>query len=217
MGKCSLSSRRMALALATMLWAGGSVWAQPQTTVTPRAPFASPAFTNPISPFLFGPPAYPFRATAPSSTMPAPTAAQISGISHAPSLGSIPTPPPRAPQMGLATHSQANLGAFVGFAPLSSLSLTETTSPLPGGNYRPAADNSAHISLRVPADAQVWFDGKATKQTGPVRSFNSPPLTPGKKFVYEVRVRWMKDGKPVEEKRRIKVEAKDWLRFDLTN
>jgi len=118
--------------------------------------------------------------------------------------------------MGLATHSQANLGAFIGFAPLSSLSLTDSTSPLPGGTYRPAADTSAHITLRVPADAQVWFDGKATKQTGTLRQFNSPPLTPGKKFVYEVRVRSMKDGKPIEEKRRIKVEAKDWLRFDLT-
>ncbi len=73
-----------------------------------------------------------------------------------------------------------------------------------------------HISLHVPTDAQVWFEGKATTQTGTVRQYHSPELTPGKKYHYEVRVRWMKDGKPVEEKRRIEVEAKDWLRFDLT-
>jgi uncharacterized protein (TIGR03000 family) len=113
-------------------------------------------------------------------------------------------------------QSQARIGPFVGFAPLASLSLSAPDLLLPGGSYTPAADNRAHISLRVPADAQVWFDGKATTQAGTVREFDSPPLTPGKGFVYEVRVRWMKDGKPIEEKRRIKVQARDWLRFDLT-
>lgn len=87
---------------------------------------------------------------------------------------------------------------------------------LPGNNYRPPADNRAHITLHVPADAQVWFDGKATKQTGTVRSFHTPELTGGKKYHYEVRVRWIKEGKPVEEKRRIEVEARDWLRFDFS-
>ena len=141
---CSHSLRRTVLTLAALLLAASPLLAQPQTPVTPRAPFASPAFVSPISPFLFGQPAYPFRATAPSSTTPAPSSAQISGVSHAPSLGSISLPSPPASPMGLATHSQANLGAFIGFAPLSSLSLTDSTSPLPGGTYRPAADNSAY-------------------------------------------------------------------------
>jgi len=113
-------------------------------------------------------------------------------------------------------HSQPNIGAFIGFAPLSSLMGVDSASSLPGRGYQPAPDNRAHISLHVPADAQVWFDGKATKQTGTVRQYHSPELPPGKKYHYEVRVRWMKDGKPVEEKRRIEVEARDWLRFDLT-
>jgi uncharacterized protein (TIGR03000 family) len=92
----------------------------------------------------------------------------------------------------------------------------DATSSVPGSGYRPAADNRAHISLRVPADAQVWFDGKLTKQTGTQRLYDSPPLPPGKKFRYEVRVRWMQDGKPIEEKRLIHIESRDWLRFDLT-
>jgi len=139
----------------------------------------------------------------------------MSGIYLAPSLSA---PPPPTPVTGLShsMQSQARIGAFVGFAPLSSLSLTDATSPLPGGSYRPASDNRAHIALRVPADAKVWFDGQATTQTGTLRQYDSPPLPPGKKFVYEVRARWMKDGKPIEEKRRIKVQARDWLRFDLT-
>ena len=92
---------------------------------------------------------------------------------------------------------------------------TDATSSLPGSDYRPPSDNRAHIWLRVPADAKVWFNGQTTTQTGTLRLYNSPELTPGKKYHYEIRVRWMKDGKPIEEKRRIEVEAKDWLRFDL--
>ena len=115
-------------------------------------------------------------------------------------------------------QNQARIGAFIGFAPLSSLSLTDATSPLPGGTYRPASDNRAHISLRVPADAQVWFDGKATTQTGAVPRVGFAAADSRQ----EVCLRgaptcWMKEGKPIEEKRRIKVEARDWLSFVSRN
>ncbi len=211
----SLSRPRAILTLAVLLLAGRPVWAQPQTTVTPRAA-APPGGGSPISPFLFGPRAYPYLATAPSSFTPAPSAVQISsGIYRGPSLGSTVSPPP-ALGLSQSMQNQPRIGAFVGFAPLSSLALTDPNSLLPGGNYKPTPDNRAHIWLRVPADAQVWFGGKETKQTGALRLYDTPPLTPGEKYHYEVRVRWMKDGKPIEEKRRIAVEARDWLRFDLT-
>ena len=209
--------RPAAFTCVALLLAASPVWAQAPTTVTPRAPAATPGFNSPISPFLFGPPSYPFRATAPSSTTPAPSAAQISsGIYRGPSLGSTVVSPPPTLGPSRAMHNQPNIGAFVGFAPLSSLSLSDSALSLPGSTYRPSADNRAHITLHVPTDAQVWFDGKATKQTGTLREYHTPELTPGNKYHYEVRVRWMKDGKPVEEKRRIEVEARDWLRFDLT-
>jgi uncharacterized protein (TIGR03000 family) len=70
--------------------------------------------------------------------------------------------------------------------------------------------------LRVPADAEVWFDGEPTKQTGTLRHFTSPPLTPGKRFVYEIRARWTRDGKPAEETRRLHVHANEWLNLDFT-
>lgn len=213
MNRCCLSLRRAVLALAGLILAGGSVKAQqnPPTTATPPAPFVSPAFNSPISPFLFGPPVYPFRATAPSSTTPAPSSAQISGVSPAPSLGSISAPPPSSSLANRPAYSQLSIGPFIA----SSLMGTDATSSLPGSDYRPPSDNRAHIWLRVPADAKVWFNGQTTTQTGTLRLYNSPVLTPGKKYQYEVRVRWMKDGKPIEEQRRIEVEAKDWLRFDL--
>lgn len=214
MRTCIRVFQQVTLTGIVMLLAGNPVWAQPQTTETPRAA-VPPGGGSPISPFLFGPPSYPYTATAPSSFTRAPSAVQISsGIYRGPSLGSIVSP---LPTVGLshAMHSQPNLGAFIGFAPPSVVG-GDASALLPGMDYRPAPDNRAHISLYLPADAQVWFDGKATKQTGTVRQYDSPELTPGKKYHYEVRVRWMKDGKPVEEKRRIEIEARDWLRFDLT-
>jgi uncharacterized protein (TIGR03000 family) len=98
----------------------------------------------------------------------------------------------------------------------STLFPDDDLSFLPGRNFELARDNAAHIRLRVPADAEVWFDGERTKQTGTERVFTSPPLTPGERFAYEVRVRWTKDGRPTEATKRIRVKANDWLNYDFT-
>src|SRR5262249_31075720 len=70
------------------------------------------------------------------------------------------------------------------------------TSPsaYPGAAVTAQADTLAHLTVRVPADARVWFDGAATTSTGPVRQFPSPPLTPGKRYSYEVRASWKEGG-----------------------
>jgi uncharacterized protein (TIGR03000 family) len=78
------------------------------------------------------------------------------------------------------------------------------------------ADNKAHIWLQVPADAEVWVEGVKTKQSGETRYYFSPPLTPGKKYAYHMRVRWMRDGKPVEDTQRIIVQAGETIRRDFT-
>jgi uncharacterized protein (TIGR03000 family) len=75
---------------------------------------------------------------------------------------------------------------------------------------------NAHISLAVPADAQVWFDGNPTRQTGTLRHYTSPPLTPGPTYTYTVRVRWMKDGTPVDERRRVRVHSGAWVQLNFT-
>ena len=66
------------------------------------------------------------------------------------------------------------------------------------------SDTSAHISVTVPAGAEIWFDGTATTTTGKVRQFNSPPLTPGN-HSYEIRARWSEDGHDVTQSQRVEV------------
>lgn len=63
----------------------------------------------------------------------------------------------------------------------------------------------ASIEIRVPADADLWFDGYRSKQTGPVRRFSTPPLKPGESYAYDIRVRWTVDGAPVEQTRTVAV------------
>jgi len=69
-------------------------------------------------------------------------------------------------------------------------------------------DNRAFVQVRVSANAEVWFEGDRTSQTGAMRSFISPPLQPGKTFTYDIRARWMDpSGKPVDQTRQVKVQA----------
>src|SRR5207253_9127254 len=42
-----------------------------------------------------------------------------------------------------------------------------------------SSDSPAQITVSVPADADVWFDGTRMTTTGSVRAYQSPALTPG--------------------------------------
>jgi uncharacterized protein (TIGR03000 family) len=77
-------------------------------------------------------------------------------------------------------------------------------------------DDAAHLLVMVPEDAELWFNGSTTTQKGTQRVFASPPLTPGKRYTYEIKARWMRDGKPVEEVRTVHVQANGWQQIDLT-
>jgi uncharacterized protein (TIGR03000 family) len=72
-----------------------------------------------------------------------------------------------------------------------------------------------HMKFRVPAEAQLWLDGTATTMQGQVREMISPPLPPGKSYVYTVRVRWQRYGQVIDQKREITVKAGDFIDMDF--
>ncbi len=78
------------------------------------------------------------------------------------------------------------------------------------------ADDTARVEVRLPADAELWFEGQKTAQTGSDRSFHSPELQPGENYVYNVHARWQADGKPVDETRKVTVHAGDHVVVNLT-
>jgi uncharacterized protein (TIGR03000 family) len=80
----------------------------------------------------------------------------------------------------------------------------------------PAYDNTANLTLVVPEGTELWFNGTKISTTGTKREFVTPPLTPGKDFIYEIKARWRENGKPVEQNQSVKVQANSWKVVDFT-
>ncbi len=76
--------------------------------------------------------------------------------------------------------------------------------------------NEAVVNVYAAPDAQLWFDGVAMSQKGPLRTFATPDLRPGENYHYNVRVRWMDNGSPVERTRTVNVAAGQTVNVDLT-
>jgi uncharacterized protein (TIGR03000 family) len=74
-------------------------------------------------------------------------------------------------------------------------------------SFYPSSDqNAAMVQVLVPnPDAEVWFDGNATTQRGTERFFQSPPLQGDGRYQYTIKARWNRDGKNVEQERRVDV------------
>jgi uncharacterized protein (TIGR03000 family) len=83
--------------------------------------------------------------------------------------------------------------------------------------YAPNAVTSrtALIEVRVPAGAEVWFDGEKATDTGTERTFRSKPLQPDTIYTFEVKASWKENDKPVERTRKVRVMAGDEVRLSL--
>jgi uncharacterized protein (TIGR03000 family) len=66
------------------------------------------------------------------------------------------------------------------------------------------ADTTANVTVRLPANSQLWFDSSITNSTGPVREFQSPSLDPGR-YTYEVRARWTENGRDITQTQTVTV------------
>ena len=86
-----------------------------------------------------------------------------------------------------------------------------------GGFSASTTAATVHITVRVAPDAQIWFDDTATKQTGTLREFESPPLTPGKTYTYDIRAQWRENGREVTQSRHIGVQAGGRVTVDFTS
>jgi uncharacterized protein (TIGR03000 family) len=75
--------------------------------------------------------------------------------------------------------------------------------------------NAARIDVRVPANAEILFEGEKTTQTGSSRQFVSPPLTPGGKYTYDIQARWMENGRQINRTRHVPVGAGQVVRVDF--
>jgi len=78
---------------------------------------------------------------------------------------------------------------------------------LNGPAYPEVEGDRAHLTIQLPPDAAVMIQGTVLDATGPIREFDSPPLSPGKKYTYDVEVTWKDGGKEVTQSQRVDVAA----------
>jgi uncharacterized protein (TIGR03000 family) len=93
------------------------------------------------------------------------------------------------------------------------------TPPPPSGQSpgEKPPDNAGHLQLLVPENAEVLVEGTKLGQSGPVREFVSPPVTPGTRYTYKITVRYTDaKGKTVDDTRDIHFQANDWFTIDFT-
>jgi uncharacterized protein (TIGR03000 family) len=105
-----------------------------------------------------------------------------------------------------------------------ALFLACTMMPAPRGalaeEMGPAGDDdvepsTAVIRMHVPFNAELWFEGKKMASTGVVRRFETPPLTPGAGYLYEIRARWRWGKRKMSETRTITVHAGDRINLSF--
>jgi uncharacterized protein (TIGR03000 family) len=84
-----------------------------------------------------------------------------------------------------------------------------TNLAMQGGRY------SATISVTLPADAKLTFDGSATTSTSESRRFVSPELTPGWNYHYTLRAEITRDGQKLVEEQVITVRAGQHTRVTM--
>jgi uncharacterized protein (TIGR03000 family) len=76
---------------------------------------------------------------------------------------------------------------------------------------------SAVVTVVVPDNAEVWFNDTRTRSTGPVRTFDTPPLGPGRQYSYDVKASWQENGRTVTQTQDVAVSpgARVTVRFPI--
>jgi uncharacterized protein (TIGR03000 family) len=97
---------------------------------------------------------------------------------------------------------------------LAGLALLFLVPPLVGQYNLPP--QPAYLRVRLPAGAELLVDGTRTKQTSAERIFQTPPLEPGKRFVYKLKATWKADGQEVVREQVARVEAGRETFIDLS-
>ncbi|HZZ77357.1 MAG TPA: TIGR03000 domain-containing protein [Gemmataceae bacterium] len=78
--------------------------------------------------------------------------------------------------------------------------------------YNDPSGATIHVLMPNPS-AKLWFDDKATTQTGPDRIFFTPSLQSAGK--YTVKARWTEDGREVNRQRTVNVQPGQTVMLDL--
>jgi uncharacterized protein (TIGR03000 family) len=83
---------------------------------------------------------------------------------------------------------------------------TQAEMPSPGTELpAPAPVNAAVIVVKLPAEAELWFDGIKTAQGGSYRLLVTPPLPNGHEASYTLRAHWLLKGVELDRSEQVRV------------
>jgi uncharacterized protein (TIGR03000 family) len=102
-------------------------------------------------------------------------------------------------------------GGFGGFGGFGGYAAPALYWPMPVQ----APTNTAKIHVTLPADAKLTIDGSPTASTSETRIFESPSLTPGKTFFYELKATVVRDGKTETVTKEVTVRAGEDTRVEI--
>jgi uncharacterized protein (TIGR03000 family) len=68
-------------------------------------------------------------------------------------------------------------------------------------------DTPADVTVVVPENAKLWFNDVPINTTGATREFQTPALTPGREYTYQVRATWMQNGREISQTQTLPVSA----------
>jgi uncharacterized protein (TIGR03000 family) len=102
-----------------------------------------------------------------------------------------------------------------GLPPVAHAPGSPYASGLPYGAVPEVDPLAAIITLRVPADADIWIADVKTRQQGELRGFVTPPLEKGRIFAYDIHARWKEAGQDVDRTKQVTVRSGDRLTVDF--
>jgi uncharacterized protein (TIGR03000 family) len=155
---------------------------------------------------------YPGYSSSGMATLPYTPGLDLNYLSPGQLSGGSPRAPREYPDPGAGwPRARATLNPAVAVAPGSTL-VRDRLGRVASGKA------PARVEVRVPAaDAKVWFQGQPTKQTGKVREFESPPLTPGTEYTYRIRATWLSGGKEVTRNETVTIHSGARVQVDFTS
>ena len=124
---------------------------------------------------------------------------------------------------GMPTYTYPNTGMYNTYPQYSTMPQGAYTQPygMAGtmGRMQPmiqSLGNTAQLTVRLPANAQLWVEDFQPKQTGPVRVLTTPQLQPGQPYHYTLKAQWDENGHPVTQQRTVDFQAGGNVTVDFT-
>jgi uncharacterized protein (TIGR03000 family) len=85
-----------------------------------------------------------------------------------------------------------------------------------GARLQIPTTNTARLIVEMPANAKLYVDDQPMKTSSTRRVFRTPTLEPGQAYYYMVRAEVVRDGKTLEQTKKVVLRAGEEIRATFT-